>query len=99
MDPTGNNYYEGDRQAGDLDAPARPSASHVLKDGAWVLTWDAVRAQRTPLLERADIEFNKSLDRGLPTQPISEYRQQLRDVTKGADPANPSWPVPPWEQP
>ncbi|MNL77280.1 hypothetical protein D3C87_2034250 [compost metagenome] len=81
-----------------MPAPERPSPDHFLQDGVWVLTWEPVRVLRAPLLERADIEFNKALDQGLPTQPISEYRQQLRDITKGPDPANPSWPAPPWEQ-
>lgn len=82
-----------------LDA-AQPAAEEL--EAGWAAyqeatKWDGVRAQRAPLLERADIEFNKALDQGKDTKPISEYRQVLRDITKGADPALVVWPKTPWQ--
>jgi hypothetical protein len=58
--------------------------------------WDEVRRRRIPLIDEADVQINKAEDQGRDTKALRTYRQALRDVTKGAEPANPVWPTRPW---
>ena len=49
------------------------------------ITKDRLRAERKPLLEAQDIEFQKALETGADTTAIVAEKQRLRDITKKAD--------------
>lgn len=68
---------------------------------AWVAyqdatRWDAVRAQRAPLLAEADVAINKAEDLDQPTAALRSYRQALRDITTQDSPETCVWPTRPW---
>lgn len=80
---------------------AAPVPSQEDLEGAWAAhleatKWDGVRVLRAPLLTEADVAYNKAVDQGKDILPISQYRQALRDITKGPDPAAVVWPAKPW---
>jgi hypothetical protein len=56
-------------------------------DKAKDITKDRLRAERTPLLQAQDVEFQRALESGADTTAIVAEKQRLRDVTKLADQA------------
>lgn len=85
---------------GAIEVPERPHPCCTWNGTSWVddlaALWDEVRAARAPLLIEADHRYNRALDLGEPTPPISEYRQALRDITLQPDPRAVVWPTKPW---
>jgi hypothetical protein len=51
------------------------------------ITKDRLRAERLPLLQAQDIEFQKALETNADTAAIVAEKQRLRDITKLADSA------------
>lgn len=56
-------------------------------DKAKEITKDRLRAERKPLLEAKDVEFQRALEAGADTAEIVAAKQRLRDITKLADEA------------
>jgi hypothetical protein len=56
-------------------------------DKAKAITKDRLRAERKPLLEAQDVEFQRALESGTDTSAIVAEKQRLRDITKLADEA------------
>lgn len=56
-------------------------------DKAKAITKDRLRAERKPLLEAQDVEFQRALESGADTSAIVAEKQRLRDVTQLADQA------------
>lgn len=56
-------------------------------DKAVAITKERLRAERTPLLQKQDVEFQKALELGTDTAAIVAEKQRLRDITKLADTA------------
>ena len=50
-------------------------------DKAKEITKDNLRAERKPLLEAQDVEFQKALETGADTTAIVAEKQRLRDIT------------------
>lgn len=48
---------------------------------AKVVTKERLRAERAPLLQSQDIEFQKALESGADTSGIVAEKQRLRDIT------------------
>lgn len=69
------------------DASADEIASRISDQ------WQSVRSQRNELLSSCD--WTQLPDTPVNAEPWAVYRQQLRDVTKQADPFNIDWPLPP----
>ena len=51
------------------------------------ITKDRLRAERLPLLQAQDVEFQKALETNADTSAIVAEKQRLRDITKLADAA------------
>lgn len=51
------------------------------------ITKDKLRAERTPLLQNLDVQFQRALETGADTSAIVAEKQRLRDITKLADEA------------
>ena len=51
------------------------------------ITKDRLRAERLPLLQAQDIDFQKALETNSDTAAIVAEKQRLRDITKLADSA------------
>ena len=51
------------------------------------ITKDKLRAERTPLLQNLDVQFQRALEAGADTSAIVAEKQRLRDITKLADEA------------
>lgn len=56
-------------------------------DKAKDITKDRLRAERKPLLEALDVQFQRALETGAPTAEIVAEKQRLRDITQLADQA------------
>lgn len=56
-------------------------------DKAKEITKARLRAERQPLLQAQDVEFQKALESGADTAAIVAEKQRLRDITKLADTA------------
>ena len=56
-------------------------------DKAKDITKERLRAERTPLLEKLDVDFYRALETNADTSEIVAEKQRLRDVTKLADEA------------
>lgn len=56
-------------------------------DKAKEITKARLRAERQPLLQAQDVEFQKALESGSDTAAIVAEKQRLRDITKLADTA------------
>jgi len=54
-------------------------------DKAKALTKDRLRAERKPLLEAQDVEFQRAQETGADTAVIIKEKQRLRDITKQVD--------------
>ena len=54
-------------------------------DKAKALTKDRLRAERKPLLEAQDVEFQRAQETGADTAVITKEKQRLRDITKQVD--------------
>jgi hypothetical protein len=59
----------------------------VNLDKAKAITKDRLRAERTPLLQKQDVAFQRALEEGADTAAIVAEKQRLRDITKLADEA------------
>ena len=82
----------------------RLSTTEIAEMKKFEKAWDSkknerelnkVRAKRIPLLLEADYEINKLFDSGGDTTDWKKYRQQLRDITKSADPFKITFPEKP----
>jgi len=51
------------------------------------LTKSRLRAERTPLLQKLDVDFQRALETGADTTAIVAKKQALRDITNLADQA------------
>jgi hypothetical protein len=51
------------------------------------ITKNRLRAQREPLLQGLDVQFQRTLETGADTSSIVAEKQRLRDITKLADEA------------
>jgi len=51
------------------------------------ITKDKLRADRAPLLQSLDVQFQRALETGASTTAIVTEKQRLRDITKLADAA------------
>jgi hypothetical protein len=51
------------------------------------ITKDKLRAERTPLLQNLDVQFQLALETGADTSAIVTEKQRLRDITKLVDEA------------
>lgn len=51
------------------------------------ITKERLRAERTPLLESLDVQYQRALETGADTTSIVTAKQRLRDITKLADEA------------
>jgi hypothetical protein len=62
-------------------------AGNVIVDigKAKSLTKDRLRAERKPLLEAQDVEFQRAQETGADTSEIIKEKQRLRDITKQVD--------------
>jgi hypothetical protein len=56
-------------------------------DKAKAITKDRLRAERTPLLQKQDVAFQRALESGADTDAIVAEKQRLRDITTLADTA------------
>ena len=56
-------------------------------DKAKDITKDKLRADRAPLLQALDVQFQRALETGGNTADIVAEKQRLRDITKLADAA------------
>jgi hypothetical protein len=54
-------------------------------DKAKEITKDNLRAERKPLLEAQDVEFQKALETGADTTAIVAEKTRLRDITNQVD--------------
>lgn len=54
---------------------------------AKTITKDRLRTERTPLLQKQDVAFQRALEEGASTAAIVAEKQRLRDITKLADAA------------
>jgi hypothetical protein len=54
-------------------------------DKAKALTKDRLRAERKPLLEAQDVEFQRAQETGADIAEIIKEKQRLRDITKQVD--------------
>ena len=54
-------------------------------DKAKDITKQRLRAERAPLLQAQDIEFQRALETSADTAPIVAEKQRLRDITKLVD--------------
>ena len=54
-------------------------------DKAKALTKDRLRAERKPLLEAQDVEFQRAQETSADTAEIIKEKQRLRDITKQVD--------------
>jgi hypothetical protein len=54
---------------------------------AKVITKDRLRAERAPLLEALDVQFQRALETNADTTEIVAEKQRLRDITQLADTA------------
>ena len=54
-------------------------------DKAKDITKDRLRAERKPLLEAQDVEFQKALETGADTTAIVAEKTRLRDITNQVD--------------
>jgi hypothetical protein len=54
-----------------------------------------LRSLRSPLIIEADYKINTLEDAGSDASAWKTYRQKLRDITKGDDLDNPTWPTKP----
>lgn len=52
------------------------------------ITKDRLRAERKPLLEAQDVEFQRALEAGADTTAIVAEKQRLRDITNQVDSMN-----------
>jgi len=75
--PRDNDFYD----AWEMDA----TSVAVNFDKAKAITKNRLRAERTPLLQAQDVEFQRALESGADTTAIVAEKQRLRDVTKLAD--------------
>lgn len=89
-------------------APEKPNlnSGEVLEwvDNSWSirapnlseieLQWHVVRLQRNRLLSESDVYIIRAYESGQPvSQSVTDYRQQLRDITTQLDPFNIVWPT------
>lgn len=51
------------------------------------ITKARLRAERTPLLQKLDVDFQRALESGADTSAIVAEKQRLRDITDLADQA------------
>lgn len=51
------------------------------------ITKDRLRKERSPLLQKLDVEFQRALESGADTTAIVAKKQALRDITNLADQA------------
>jgi hypothetical protein len=51
------------------------------------ITKDRLRAERAPLLQSLDVQFQRALETNADTSEIVAEKQRLRDITKLADTA------------
>lgn len=51
------------------------------------ITKERLRAERTPLLQKLDVDFQRALESGTDTSAIVAEKQRLRDITDLADQA------------
>ena len=49
---------------------------------AVVITQDRLRAERKPLMEAQDVQYQRALESGTDTKAIVAEKQRLRDITK-----------------
>jgi hypothetical protein len=56
-------------------------------DKAKDITKDRLRAERAPLLQSLDVQFQRALETGENTAEIVAEKQRLRDITQLADAA------------
>jgi hypothetical protein len=49
---------------------------------AVVITQDRLRAERKPLMEAQDVQYQRALESGADTKAIVAEKQRLRDITK-----------------
>jgi len=56
---------------------------------------EALRQDRTPLLEEADYKINTLVDNGADATAWRKYRQELRDITNTSDLDNVTFPTKP----
>ena len=49
------------------------------------ITKDKLRAERKPLLEKLDVDFQRALETGADTTAIVAEKQRLRDITLTVD--------------
>jgi hypothetical protein len=56
-------------------------------DKAKEITKDRLRAERAPLLQSLDVQFQRALETGESTADIVAEKQRLRDITQLADQA------------
>ena len=54
------------------------------------ITKTRLRAERMPLLQTLDVQFQRALENGADTSAIVAEKQRLRDITKLADEAQTS---------
>lgn len=93
-----DDYHDG---SGFATPHGKPSTHHVFDYSAkkWVdprtpqTEWAAVRQKRDAMLR--DTDFTQLNDSPKNKQAWAAYRQELRDITKQADPFNVAWPTPP----
>ena len=52
---------------------------------AKAITKDKLRAERKPLLESLDVQFQRALETGADTSAIVTEKQRLRDITNQVD--------------
>lgn len=64
-------------------------------DNLPIFKLEALRNDRTLLLEEADYKINTLVDNGLDASAWRTYRQKLRDITKAEDLDNVTWPTKP----
>ena len=56
-------------------------------DKAKAITKERLRAERTPLLQKQDVAFQRAIEEGADTSAIVAEKQRLRDITLLADQA------------
>lgn len=57
LDKNGN-YYEGDKQYGDIDVPKRPSAEHEYVNGEWVLPQSSIDDIKQKMIARVQLHLD-----------------------------------------
>ena len=96
--PSGNTYDDLVRSwdAEDGPVPEKSALESIRERVETGLKWDIIRSQRNRLLKSSDftqvpdIPFNDDTKAAW-----AKYRQDLRDITKQADPENVTWPTEP----